>query len=220
MTTSIELLSDSLPNPVLPELPKFGTCCVSGKTCLTVSRRYAIKPSFTRSDLFVAPTSDRVGLDAWKVLNEGSVRKSSWWCDGNSFVRLDKTMAFQFVLNPPDVIEWTGYVTTSYKKHGALQSVVNLGDSNTWLFETTLVDCSNSELVNETVCRLAGIYYSGARKRELESLNVSLATMKTVGLVPWLEFERWAVSRVESQLYKFILHLLPSKASQCLRLPC
>src|SRR5690606_32403398 len=66
--SAIDLLAPALPPDEPPEIVEQGLCCVLGTTEPTISRKHAIKPSFTNLDLLRAPDSDRVSVRAWRVL--------------------------------------------------------------------------------------------------------------------------------------------------------
>ena len=213
MTHAVELIASALPSDSFPEQPRMGMCCVTGNNCLTLPRKLAIKPSFTRLDLLKMPNSDRVGVFVWRTMNYGPERKSSWWCDGSSFVMLRKDGVRQRVLEPDFRNHWAGYVTTSYKKHGSLLAPVNSSKQCVWLFENLLVDCTDSRHVWMMWLRLKAALDNGLWRTDIENLNPPTYRIRKFGLVNWIRFEEWAVSICSSPLYKFLTHLLPGSKS-------
>jgi hypothetical protein len=206
---SVELIEKALVRVSLPEKPHDGVCCVTGKKGPTLPRGLAIKPSFTRFDLLRAPESTRVGIPAWRTLNYSPTRKSSWWCDGQCFRKMTKEDVFSLLFECKESsAPWAGYVTTSYKKHGALLAPVNQRESAVWLFETTLVDCSDTDKVQEYWNRLGCMYNAGLTKTELKTLVVSLDKLSRIGLSEWIRFEQWAKNARLSVLYDFLLFIL------------
>jgi hypothetical protein len=219
---TVDLLARALPPAAPPEEPLFGVCCVTGTFTDTIARRQAILPSFTNLDLLCAPSSDRIGLAAWRVLtytepNPGKARErrplqqSSWLCDGNTITLLDRRGVRQRVLDGVAVTPWAGYVTKSYKKHGALRAKVNQKDRQVWLFESLLVDCSDRENVASTWARLRAAQDAGISRPLIESLDIAPGYMAKIGWRVWRDFEVWARPRYRSPLYLFLAYLLPSR---------
>lgn len=209
--TAIELIGAALPPESPPEIPRPGTCCVTGVECMTVARGLVIKPSFTNYDLLSAPGSDRAGLAAWRVMNHAPARQSLWWCDGKKFQLLKRVEARGLVIDGVRAERWAGYVTTSYKKHGALRCPVNTGTRQVWLFELARVDCSDRGLVEGTWRRLRAAQSAGIPRPLIETLDISPGHMGKIGWQAWGEFEAWARPRLQSALYQFLTYLLPSQ---------
>lgn len=209
--TAIDLIAAALPPASPPEASYPGICCVTGAECSTVARNLVIKPSFTNYDLLAAPTSDRAGLAAWRVMNHAPARQSLWFCDGLEFRLLKRVDARKLVLDSVTAAHWSGYVTTSYKKHGALRCPVNTGARQVWLFEMLRVDCSDRDAVAEMWGRLRTAQDAGISRAMLESLDISPAYLAKIGWKLWREFERWAADRLQSPLYRFLCYFLPSR---------
>lgn len=209
--TAIDLIAAALPPENPPETPQPGVCCVTGAECDTIARKHVIKPSFTNYDLLRAPMSDRAGVAAWRVMNHAPARQSLWWTDGKVFRLLKRQDVRTLVLDGVDAAQWSGYVTTSYKKHGALRCPVNTGARQVWLFEMLLVDCSDRAAIAETWRRLRAAQDAGIPRPLIETLDVSPGHMSKIGWRVWAEFEAWARPRVQSALYQFVTYLLPSQ---------
>lgn len=148
--SAIELLYAALPQKDPPEAPQEGVCCVLGTRELTIARKHAIKPSFTNLDLLRAPDSARVSIRAWRVLThaepakEGKKRDTfplmqSSWVVSDTLQLLDRQSVRRCVIEgmrPPG--DWAGYVTTSYKKHGALRAPAKSPSTSTEAASTTI----------------------------------------------------------------------------------
>jgi hypothetical protein len=188
----------------------------------TIDRKYGILSSFTNFDLLRAPNSDRIGLDAWRVLtyrvpHPGGkkrelrpLQQSSWLCDGKSVELLDRSGVRKNVLNGVITKCWAGYATTSYKKHGALRAPVNSGKQQMWLWETVLVDCTDRAVVGEYWRMMRSAQDAGIHRPLIESLDISPGYIAKLGWRRWRDFEHWARPRHRSVLYRFIVYLLPS----------
>lgn len=195
----------------LPEEPAINICAVTGKEALCVPRKHLLGKSFTNIDLLRAPNSQWVSADAYRALKYDFERKSSWICDKKSFRRLNRQQVRDIVISAdyPDI--WSGYVTTSYKKHGALWAPVNGPGRAVWRFEGAYVDCSNHTLLLSVWERLNKELRDGVSRPVMETLVPNSYTIKAVGMHHWLEFEGWASRLFRSQLYKFLCYLLPSQ---------
>lgn len=209
--TAIDLIFSSLPPEVPPEPPAEGVCCVTGATCPTITRGHVIKPSFTNFDLLRAPSSDRAGVAAWRVMNHAPARQSLWLCDGSTLRLLKRVDARALVLGGVDAPRWAGYVTTSYKKHGALRAPVNAGSRQVWLFEMLTVDCSGRATVADTWARLRAAQDAGIPRPLIEALDIAPGYMAKIGWRVWRDFEAWARPRINAPLYQFLTYLLPSQ---------
>lgn len=209
---AVDLIAGSIPKEELPEETQLGICCVTGEETETIDRSYGIKPSFTNFDLLKSPSSNRVGVNAWRALNYRPARQSSWICDGITFTKLKRIEVREVVLKEsyPDSL-WSGYVTTSYKKHGVLRTPLNSGDSRVWLFEQVRVDCTNHPLLLQIWDRLRDIQNAGVPRPVIESLDAGPFLIKKVGWKEWKEFKQWAKPQHLSSLYCFLTYLLPSK---------
>jgi hypothetical protein len=168
--------------------------------------------------------SDRVGLAAWRVLTYTVVhtnpakqrdlrplQQSSWICDGEAVMPLDRQAVRRHVLDGVVAAQWAGYVTTSYKKHGVLRAPVNTGRRQVWLFELLLVDCSDRPAVASMWERLRVAQDAGIPRPLIESLDIAPAYMAKIGWRLWRDFEVWARPRYRSPLYLFLTYLLPSR---------
>jgi len=149
--------------------------------------------------------------DAYYALKFKWERMNSWFCDGVTFERLTRQDVRAKVFQDAMPEQWSGYATTSYKKHGALNAKVNTGVQRIWLFETRLVDCTDMANVREWWEVLNTALRAGIGRSVLESLECPTFVMSKVGLTTWLEFEEWARPKYLSALYAFLCYLLPSQ---------
>ncbi len=222
--SAIPLLYGVLPDRKPPEPAKLGLCCVLGTEGPSIDRKHAIKTSFTNLDLLRAPNSDRVSLAAWRVLThsepaaEGKKRdtfplmQSSWFVSHEmGLVKLDRIGVRRLVIEGIRAQgPWAGYVTTSYKKHGALRAPLNTGEPQRWLFELDVVDCSDRQKVQDWWQIMRATRTAGIPRPVMESLDCSVHLMSK-HLRLWLDFERWARDKWQSPLYRFLTYLLPSQ---------
>lgn len=220
--SAIPLLHEALAPRSPPQEPREGLCCILGTVEPCVDREYAIKPSFTNLDLLRAPDSDCASVRAWRVLThsvaaaEGKKRDTfplmqSSWVVSDGLTLLNRQDVRQLVIEAiPARSPWAGYVTTSYKKHGSLRAPVNSGNSQRWLFEMDVVDCSDRAKVLDWWERLRSTREAGIPRPVIETLDCSVFLMSK-HLKVWTEFERWARDKVNSSLYRFLTYLLPSE---------
>ncbi|MFA4871297.1 MAG: hypothetical protein WC623_24070 [Pedobacter sp.] len=210
---------------ILPELPcepVEAVCALTGDACLCLPRNEVIGKAFTNLDLFASPKSQFTGVDVFYSWNYGyktsddkkiekkPERMSSWFCDGEQFVELDRQGVREWVLKEKMPAIWTGYTTISYKKHGSVLAKVNTGKQRMWLFETRLVDCDYEKMMDWwQVMNLA--LRAGISRTSMKTLLCPPFFIAKVGLKIWMEYERWAKAKYQSALYSFLCYLLPSQ---------
>jgi hypothetical protein len=197
--------------PGLPDKIIHGVCCLTGIEGDCVERGERIGQAFTNSDLFVAPESSLIGVDAYIALSYKWERMSLWWCDGKEFKRPNRIEVRDMILNGVDAEQWAGYITTSYKKHGALWAKVNSGRYGIWRFEMQDVDCRDILKVTEWYNIMNDAVHNEIGRTVLETLICSAWLIDKIGLKRWMEFEQWARAKYQSALYQFLCYLLPSK---------
>lgn len=220
--TAIALLSSVLPPSEPPEPPVAGVCCVLGTVEPTIARGHVVKESFTNHDLLRAPSSDRVSVTAWRVLTHRTPAKagkkrdgfplmqSSWFVCAAGIRYCTRQEIRSLVLAGIEAPRWAGYVTTSYKKHGALRAPVNTGRAARWLFETTIVDASDAARVADWWHVLSETRAAGIPRGCIETLDISVPLLAKHA-ARWPVFERWARSSWQAPLYRFLTYLLPSE---------
>lgn len=220
-------LTDEKKYPV-PGSPERGICCVTGEETMTIPRRKLFGSSFMDANLLAAPDSDRVGLNAWYAMqfgeagiNPDGTRKkrrkkpemqACWWTDGRVFRVVGKAEIRRMVLGGAPSTPWAGWVTTSYKKHGALRAPVNPSPYGVWGFDDLLVDCSDIETVRVWWHVLRQAQDAGIGRAYIEAAKMPPVLAARVGIVTWMRFEQWARERYQSPLYRFLAYLLPSQA--------
>jgi hypothetical protein len=196
--------------PVLPEKTERGICCITGEESECVYRSERIGNAFTNLDLLKSPESRMMGVDAYIALGYKWERMSCWLCDGKEFYRIKRVELRDYVLNGVPFGKWSAYVTTSYKKHGALWTKVNTGSTGIWRFEMNDVDCRDLRKVNVMYNSLNNFLHDGIGRSVLESLDCSPFIIGKIGIIKWMEFDKWARPIFLSPFYQFICYLLPS----------
>lgn len=207
----------------LPQEPVDGICCLTGRQCLTIKRNKIFGSSFTESQLFKAPSSDRVGVNVWHAFKagyfaaEGKKRKkkpeamSCWWANAEEWIELDKAIIRDIVFNGRGDLPWAGWITTSYKKHGATRAKVNRHKFGVWAFDEMLVDCSNLETVKTWWKVMRKAQDGGITRSTMETLEIPVFALKKIDLALWIEFKNWATDKRQTALYSFLCYLLPSQ---------
>ena len=197
--------------PTLPCDTSEGVCAITGLRGACVPRKKLLGKSFTNGDLLIRPDSDMVSVDAYFAIKFKWERMNSWFTDGKTFQRLTRQDVRTKVFLPDMPEQWAAYATTSYKKHGALNAVINTGENRIWLFEMRRVDCSDMAHVMEWWDVLNTALRAGIGRSILESLVCQPFVIGKIGLSTWMEFEQWARPRYLSALYAFLCYLLPSQ---------
>lgn len=197
------------------ELPKGAVvsneyCCITGKKTECFQRSKGLSAAFTAQLNMNNPDSDFVSIDAWQALKYRPERASSWIVTDREFIAIKKDDVRKYVFEDVQADLWAGYCTTSYKKHGGLIAPVNQKDKAYWLFETQIVDCSDKKYIQSIYDRLLSELKRGFGRTALETLDCPGFIMKKVGFKEWLDFERWAKPIYQSNIYKFMLYLLPA----------
>jgi hypothetical protein len=208
---AVDLIAAALGPPALPCVPGPGLCCVTGEETACIPRAHLLGKSFTNLDLLAAPGSEQVGVAAYVALTHKWERMSSWYCDGVAFRNLTRQDVRGIVVAGDYELPWVGYATTSYKKHGALRTPVNSGAKRIWLFEMSLVDCSDHARLLEIWERLNRELRAGVGRSVLESLEPNAYALKEIGYRRWRELEAWARPLAQGSLYQFLCYLLPSQ---------
>lgn len=188
-----------------------GICAVTGVYDSCIPRKELLGKSFTNGDLLAAPESNLISLDALHTLTYKWERASSWYCDGERFIRLDRKGVRSMVLTAQYSKHWSGYATTSYKKHGSLFTKVNTSGRIIWRFEMRNADCTDHKRLFDIWTRLNTELRGGIGRSILESLDCPPFLIKKFGIQRWMEFEQWARPLYQGALYQFLCYLLPSQ---------
>lgn len=215
MTTAFDLIAESIRDEwvKLPCEPVEGTCAVTGRTrMLCIPIKKAISGNFVGWNELADPNSDLVGITAYQTLKFRPERSSSWVVSKeDGFRKLRRVEVRPLVLDGVDSQEWSGFVTTSYKKHGAFRSTVNNSRYGVWRFDDMRVDCSNIEKVKQWWDILNGYIHKGISRNCLERGDIDQWAVKKVGPLECYNFTKWANPRSTNPLYRFLCYLLPSQ---------
>jgi len=196
---------------------------LTGLECECFPRKDVLPHSFTNADILRAPASQYVSIDAYVAFNYGyrvdpakksdrkPERMSSWFCDGEQFIELNRQGVRERAMKENMPSTWAAYATTSYKKHGSLFTKTNTGKQRIWLFEMRLVDMTDMEKTQEWWKILNAALRDNIGRSILESLECPPFLLKKIGIKKWMEFERWAHDKYLSSLYSFLCYLLPSQ---------
>lgn len=198
--------------PIMGLQLSHGICAVTGIESQCVPRKSLLGKSFCDGETLVAPSSDMVSIDAYIALKYKWERMSSWTCNEDEFKKLTRIEVRATVFACKHKLPWCGYVTTSYKKHGALRAPINyLNGQNKWLFESRIVNCSDNAKMLQWWDILNIALKLGISRSIMESLSCPFIVMQKIGLTKWIEFETWARSKINNSLYAFLVYLLPSQ---------
>lgn len=223
---TVDLIAASLTDDQKEPLPVAalpGICCVTGAQTDTIPARELLGSNFMDNNLLVAPDSDRVGVNVWHAFQlgyfaeEGKKRKKKpefmacWYCDGQRFIEVGKAEIREIVRRGTTANYWAGWVTTSYKKHGALRSPVNHAPFGFWGFDDLLVNASNRAAVLDFWLHLRHAQTIGIGRTGIETLDIPVGIMLKIGVAECNEFITWARPRCQSPLYKLLAYLLPSQ---------
>ncbi len=219
-------ISDEQKEP-LPVTSEKGICCVTGELTDTIPRKKLFGANFSDANRLARPDSDRVGVSVWLVMQfgeygikEDGTRKkrkkkpeymSCWWTDGQVFREVKKPDIRRLVLGGTSAKAWAGWVTTSYKKHGALRSPVNNREFGIWGFDDVLVDARDKKRVLDWWRILRQAQDAGIGRKSMEAVDMPVGIMLKVGIDVWGSFAEWARPQYQSPLYQFLIYLLPSK---------
>lgn len=198
----------------LPCEPVEGTCAVTGRTNVPcVPMKKSISSNFVGWNELAAPWTGLVSVAAYQALKYKPERTSSWLVSKeHGFQKLRRIEVRPFVLNGVNSNEWCGYVTTSYKKHGAFRGVINRSQYGIWRFDDVLVDCSESVKIKEWWEKLDRFIRLGISRTCLELGDIDQWAIKNAGLLECYNFMKWSQDKNRDPLYKFLCYLLPSKA--------
>jgi hypothetical protein len=220
-------LTDDQKEP-LPEAAQPGVCCVTGAVADTIARKHLFGSNFMDLNLLACPESSRVGINVWYAFQFGAIgvnaetgetnkrkkkyeMQACWWTDGIAFREMDKAQIRKFVLYGTTSKYWAGWVTTSYKKHGALRAPVNNTPFGSWGFNDLLVRANDTVNVHGTWGKLREAQGNGIGRIGLETVDIPVSIMVKVGINYCTKFISWALSRYQSPLYQFLVYLLPSQ---------
>jgi len=208
-----KLISDSIKDIhiELPAEPVEETCSVTGENTFCIPRKKLFSSNFTEQPKLQCPGSQFVSIEAYQSLKYKKERMSSWIATKDKFTPLKRLDVRPLVLSGTGSDIWAGWVTTSYKKHGAFRARINTVGQVIWAFDEMLVDCSDIKDVNNIYNQLVMYLKKGFSRTTLETLTCPGFVILRAGLQQWLEVEAWAKPLYKSNLYKFLCYLLPSQ---------
>lgn len=134
-----------------------------------------------------------------------------WWTDGREFRIINRIDIRALVLDGSPSVPWAGWITTSYKKHGALIAHVNNSPRGIWAFDEHRVDCSDGHTLREWWDKMTTAQRAGIWRTMQESGECPPGLIGTIGLRAWLDFATWSRPRRQAPLFKLLCYLLPSK---------
>lgn len=194
-----------------PAEPVAGICCLTGIETDCIPRKLILGSSFTTQTVLAAPLSNHIGLDAAIALGHKWERMACWWTDGQEFKVIKRKDIRDLVLDGSPSAPWSGWVTTSYKKHGCLLAEVNNSRHGVWAFDEYRVDCSNNDMVQQWWTIMTQAQLAGVWRTMQETLECPPALIGKMGISVWMQFLDWATPRHQSALYRLLCYLLPSQ---------
>lgn len=221
--TIFDLIANSAKIPMPEGETADGICCFTGLRCPTLPRKDVLDKTFNKHEFLLAPDSDRVGVNVVRALSLKEERMSCWIATTRKFYAvgestpknpkdLTRAQAREMVINGVDFDgPWSGYWTTSYKKHGAYVSPVNhSGRFGFWGFESMTVDCRDNRKVRDIFDFLMGLKVAGMMEVEMRTLDFSRKTCETFTIAQLLEVRRKLVPLAKDPLFEFLMYLLLS----------
>jgi hypothetical protein len=208
-----DLISDSIKDDhiLLPVEPVENICAVTGELRPCIPRKKLFGSNFISYHIFNSPLSDFVGTNVFQTLKYRPERASSWVVTPKIFTKLKRIEVRPLVLYGVNSQRWSGYVTTSYKKHGAIGNVINNSKFGVWKFDDLLIDCSDSEKVLGWYNKLNYFLHKGLSRPVLESGQLNQWGAKQAGIEVCRNFLYWIKDKKTDPLYKFLCYLLPSQ---------
>lgn len=194
-----------------PVEPSPNVCCLTGVETDCIPRKLILGSSFTTQTILAAPLSDYIGVDAAIALGHKWERMACWWTDGQEFRVIKRKEVRDLVLHGSPSTPWSGWITTSYKKHGCLLAVVNNGKHGQWAFDEYRVDCTNNSIVQDWWKVMTKAQLDGVWRTIQETLDCPPNVIGKIGASAWMQFLDWAMPKQQSSLYRLLCYLLPSQ---------
>jgi len=218
-----DLIAERLPPlEILPFDTVRGTCCVTGRKTLCVPRDSVLSDNFTDWMLLDSPASPHIGINVYRAWMHGTrkpgskrmfhpERHSCWIVSEDGFHSANRQEVRDSVLNGCISPPWSGWVTTSYKKHGSLRTPVNMEPFGRWGFDGLTPDCTDIQKVRAWWDVLRSFQDAGIGRTSMETGDMPPGIIKHIGLGIWMDFLKWSRDKQNTVLYKFLLYLLPSR---------
>lgn len=223
---TVDLIAEALSQEQkckLPETPKENICCVTGDYVQTISKKHLFGSSFCDHQLLKVPTSDYVGINAWYAFKYGYLSdpqkkklktpetQSCWFADGKTFKEFKKIEIRKLFLFGSPNTPWACWVTTSYKKHGALRAPINYNLHGRIGFDDLIVNGNDLKKKIHIWEKLREAQMLGISKNTMSTLDISIYELQKIGVGKCKTFLSWANSWYHSPLYLLLCYLLPSK---------
>lgn len=209
---AVDLISSVLVDKEpLPCEPRMNVCALTGEEVPCVPRQLLLGGSFTTQSVLRAPTSEWIGVNAWIALKHKWERMACWVATAKEFRVVKRAEIRTMVLEGCEVTPWAGWITTSYKKHGALLAPVNAAPRGVWAFDERLCDARDADIVAGLWARLRAFQDAGISRPMMESGECPPGLIGKIGLQTWSAFLDYIRPHKSGGLYTLIVYLLPSR---------
>jgi len=212
--TTIELVYNAIKDqcpPIEKTIYPNEICAFTGKVTDCVLLSECVSDNFCGHNNLKIPSSPYASIDAYQALHYKDQRSSSWFCDGQTFEKLDRKGVRTKVFQEEMPNAWSGYATTSYKKHGVLATKLNSLNQRIWTFETKIVNCSDWQQLNDWWLTLNDFLEKNISRSIMENLDCPPYVLEKIGWTVYQAFRKWAKDKYLSNLYCFLVYLLPSQ---------
>jgi hypothetical protein len=205
----------------LPFHPILKTCCITGQKTECIPRKYVLSNSFTAQELLKAPDSKFACIDAYQAFKFRGHR-SSWFASHTEmgdfyYKKLSRiemrSVIFDFshTISHP-LTDWAIYASTTGKKHGSFFAPINTGKFPGIIgFDSETIDCSNIDLIRESYYLLTCYLKLGISRSYLLNPDFPVWLINKIGIKAYNDFRYFAMDKYSSNLYKFLVYLLPSQ---------
>lgn len=201
---------------------KPGLCFVTGQETLCIPRDRAISEAFTDMRFCASPLSPVVSVNvaiAWKhgyrIPGKKRIfcpeRQACWYVDENQFRQISRDEILFIVLHGAPSTPWAGWATEKYRKHGSIRAPINHHPHGIWGFDEAKPDCRDAYKVNRMYDFMMGYYAHGIGKKTMLYRTAPSHIIGKIGIKVWMDFLQWSEPLFYSQLYKFLVYLLPAK---------
>jgi hypothetical protein len=204
----------------LPFHPIHKTCCITGQKSECMPRKYVLSNSFTAQELLKAPNSKFASTDAYQAFKFRGHRSSwmiSWdWNDNISYKKLTRINVREIViessLKHSDGYNCCAlYASTTGKKHGSFYAPLNSMWPYIVGFDSGTIDCSDIDFVRNSYYLLSCYLKAGISRSYLLNPDFPVWLINKIGIKTYNNFRDFAMDKYTSNLYKFLVYLLPSQ---------
>jgi len=199
-----------------PENTKRAHCALTGAETDCIPTKKLLSASFTNWDIMANPTGKYIGVATYYALQYRNERMACWICDGNQFAVIKRPQIRELILDGVKAhgynsSHWSMYITTSYKKHGALWSPVNSGERGFVRFEMLTVDCRDDDKIADWYGKMLHWLEIGVYRTCFEQGYLWPSAIDKIGLKEAVTFERWIADKAHDPLYKLLIYILPTQ---------